>query len=485
MILVIDVGTSSIRVAAVDPDGSVRHINQRAFPPSSPAPGLVEFDPVALGSTVLDMATAVIEAVGPVSCVGITAQRASSIVWDRSSGLPLGPGLGWQDLRTLGECLIARSEHGISVAPNQSATKYAWLAQAHSALASTPPDPSQVCAGTVDSWLVWTLTGGATFVTDHTHAGLTGLYDVATGQWSPRLCEALGVDMQWLPQIVDSAGVVALAHRLPGSPPITALLGDQQSSLIGQGCIHPGMAKITFGTGGMLDMCRGDLAPTGGQRSPTGTFPIVAWAAGGQRVWGEEAIMLSAGTNLEWLVDDMGLIETPADSEALAASVPDSAGLVYVPALLGLGTPNWDYGARGTLIGITRGTTRAHVVRAVLEGVAHRGVDLVEATETATGIAIPVIRIDGGMSRNRLFAQSLADASGRPVEVSLISESTLLGAAFLAGTAHGVWRDVSEATETWQPLVRLEPAQSLNRELWLRASTRATGWIPELSALDF
>ncbi len=485
MILVIDVGTSSIRAAAVDPDGSVRQVEQRAFHPHSPAPGLVEFDPVALGATVLDMASRIIDAVGAVSCVGITAQRASSIIWDRRTGQPLGPGLGWQDLRTLGECLVARSEHGISIAPNQSATKFAWLAQSYRSAATTPVDTDQICAGTVDSWLVWTLSGGTAFVTDHTHAGLTGLYESSTGQWSPRLCEALGVHMQWLPQIVDSAGVVALANRLGGSPPITAVLGDQQSSLIGQGCIRAGMAKITFGTGGMLDVCRGDHPPTSGQRSSTGTFPIVAWSADGQRVWGEEAIMLSAGANIEWLVEDMGLIDSPADSETLAGTVTDSAGVVYVPALLGLGTPRWDYGARGTLIGLTRGSTRAHVVRAVLEGVAHRGVDLVEATETATGITIPVIRIDGGMSRNRLFAQALADASGRPVEVSLISESTLLGAAFLAGSAHGVWRDLTEATETWQPLIRLEPARSLDRELWLRASARAAGWIPELSALDF
>lgn len=485
MILVIDVGTSSIRVAAVDPDGSVRHLEQRSLLPDSPAPGLVEFDPTALGSAVLTMATAVIEAVGTVTCVGVTAQRASSILWNRSTGLPLGPGLGWQDLRTLGECLVASARHGISIAPNQSATKFAWLAASHSAGMNDALHPSQICAGTVDSWLVWTLSGGTSFVTDHSHAGLTGLYEVSTGQWSVRLCEALGVDPQWLPEIVDSAGVVAVATRLPGSPPIAAILGDQQSSLIGQGCIRPGMAKITFGTGGMLDMCRGDLAPVSGHRSPTGTFPIVAWSEAGRRVWGEEAIMLSAGSNIEWLVEDMGLIDSPQVSEELAASVTDSGGLVFVPALFGLGTPNWDYGARGTLIGLTRGSTRAHVVRAVLEGVAHRGVDLIEATEEATGLEIPVVRIDGGMSRNRLFAQALADAARRPVEVSLISESTLLGAAFLAGSAHGVWRDLDEATATWQPLVRLEPAQPLDRELWTRAVTRAAGWIPELSALDF
>jgi glycerol kinase len=485
MILVIDVGTSSVRAAVVDPDGSVRHLEQRAFAPLTPAPGLVEFDPAVLADMVLEMSEAAISAVGSVTCVGITAQRASAVLWDRVTGRPLGPGLGWQDLRTLGECLVAKAEHGLSIAPNQSATKFAWLAAQHSTGMGEPLVPDRTCAGTVDAWLVWTLSEGTAFVTDHTHAGVTGLYDIASGEWSERLCGILHVDPHWLPRIVDSSGAVAMATRLKGSPPITAVVGDQQSSLIGQGCIYPGMAKITFGTGGMLDMCRGDLPPIGGYRSPEGTFPIVAWSEGGQRVWGEEAIMLSAGTNVEWLVEDMGLIDSASHSEQVAASVPDSGGLVYVPALLGLGTPTWDYGARGMLIGLTRGSTRAHVVRAVLEGVAHRGVDLLAATEKATGIDVPVLRIDGGMSRNRVFAQALANAADRPVEVSLLSESTLLGAAFLAGSAHGVWRDLAEATETWQPLIRLEPTEQLDRELWLRASQRAAGWIPELSALDF
>jgi glycerol kinase len=485
MILVVDVGTSSVRVAVLDPDGSLQHLEQRPFPPSTPAPGLVEFDAAALAATVLEMSVAAVNLVGTVQCVGITAQRASSVLWDRTTGVPLGPGLGWQDLRTLGECLIAKAEHDIRIAPNQSATKFAWLASQHRAHAQTAVPPEQICAGTVDAWLVWTLSGGTAFVTDHTHAGVTGLYEIAHGEWSERLCTQLGVDPQWLPTIVDSAGEIAVATRLPGAPPITALVGDQQSSLIGQGCIRPGMAKITFGTGGMLDMCRGDLPPVGGHRSQQGTFPIVAWSEAGRRVWGEEAIMLSAGTNVEWLVEDMGLLDSAAHSEQVAASVADNGGLVYVPALLGLGTPSWDYGARGTLIGLTRGSTRAHVVRAVLEGVAHRGVDLIEATEAATGITIPVIRIDGGMSRNRVFAQALANAANRPVEISFLSESTLLGAAFLAGSSHGIWRDLTEATQTWHPLDRLEPNHQLDRELWLRASQRAAGWIPELSALDF
>lgn len=481
MILVIDVGTSSLRVAAVDDMGEVRHLAQRPFLPHTPAPGLVEFDPVELLAQVLEMADAVIAESGPASCIGIAAQRASAVMWDRRTGVPVGPALGWQDLRTLGDCLVLRAEHGAAMAPNQSATKFAWL----SAHVATEVPAAHRCAGTVDSWLAWSLTEGAAWVTDHTNAAVTGLYDRVSGNWHPDLCAMVGVDPIWLPSIVDSAGEIARASRLPGAPALTALIGDQQSSLIGQGCIRAGMAKITFGTGGMLDLCRGDAMPATDQRSPQGTFPIVAWSANGVRVWGEEAIMLSAGSAVEWLSQDMGLIDSPAQSEEVAASVPDAGGLVFVPALLGAGTPHWDYGARGTLLGLTRGSTRAHVVRAVLEGVAHRGADLVEATETATGEQIAHLRIDGGMSRNSVFAQSLADATGRPVDVSRVTESTLLGAAFLAGSAHGIWSDLDEAASTWQPVVRCEPLHSPDREIWWEASRRAAGWIPELSALDF
>src|SRR5690606_7958198 len=210
-----------------------------------------------------------------------------------------------------------------------------------------------------------------------------------------------------------------------------------QASLVGQGCVHPGMAKITFGTGGMLDLCAGPEHPGFAERGAGGTFPLVAWRAEGRTTWMIEAIMLAAGTNIEWLRDDLGLIASAAESHDLAASVPDADGVVYVPALLGLGTPQWDYGARGTLLGLTRGTTSAHVVRAVLEGVAQRGADLVEAAEADAGLTIPRVRIDGGMSANPTFVQALADAAQRPVEVSPVLEATARGAALLAGLAMG------------------------------------------------
>ena len=235
----------------------------------------------------------------------------------------------------------------------------------------------------------------------------------------------------------------------------------------------------------MLDVCQGTDPPAAARRGEHGTFPIVAWSHRGSLTWGAEAIMLSAGSNVEWLRDDLGIIATSADSHDVAAAVDGTDGVIYVPALLGLGTPRWDYGARGTLVGITRGTSRAHLVRAVLEGVAHRGADLVEAAEADTGLAIGTLRVDGGMSANPTFTQALADAAGRLVEVSPVVEATTLGAAFLAGLATGVWGDMGDADRAFTPARVVEPGRALDRQAWARAVERAAGWIPELSALDF
>jgi glycerol kinase len=235
----------------------------------------------------------------------------------------------------------------------------------------------------------------------------------------------------------------------------------------------------------MLDTVTGTTPPTENRRSSGGTFPIVAFSDATGITWGAEAIMLSAGTNIEWLCSDMQLIDSPQQSHDVASQVETTEGVVYVPALLGLGTPKWDYGARGTLIGITRGTTRAHVVRAVLEGIAHRGADLMEATIADSGLPIDTLRIDGGMSKNPTFVQALANASQRPVEVSPVTEATTLGAAFLAGVAVGTWKSLEEACSTWKPASVVEPNSVLNRAQWNQAVERAGGWIPELSGLDF
>jgi glycerol kinase len=298
-----------------------------------------------------------------------------------------------------------------------------------------------------------------------------------------------------LPTLVASSGIIGLATALPGSPPIASIAGDQQASLIGQSCVRRNMAKCTFGTGGMMNVCLGESKPVSAERSRNGTFPIVAWSqvvndASHLATWGAEAIMLSAGTNVEWLRDDMGLISTAEESDEVARACQTSDGVVYVPALLGLGTPHWDYGARGALFGLTRGSTRAHIVRAVLEGVAHRGADLLEAIETDyPNVSVPEIRVDGGMSRNPTFIQALANATNRPISVAPITEATTLGAAYLAGLAVGTWSNLQEIESLWSPHATVDPQSNYDRPAvraqWERAVTRAAGWITELSSLDF
>jgi len=292
-----------------------------------------------------------------------------------------------------------------------------------------------------------------------------------------------------MPAIVDSTGVIGEATALPGSPPIAGLIGDQQASLVGQGCTRIGTAKATFGTGGMLDVCVGPERPSFDQRGKAGTFPIAAWRRSGRVTWGLEAIMLSAGTAVEWLRDDLGIIASAEESDALAASCPDTGDVWFVPALLGLGTPVWDFGARGTLIGLTRGTGRAEVARAVLQGVAHRGADLLEAAEADSTLSIGALRVDGGMTANSTFVQALADAAGRPIEVSPVLEATTLGAAFMAGLATGAWRDEEELAATWAPRLTVEPADprpaGADRSRWLEARARAERVVPELSEIDF
>jgi glycerol kinase len=478
-VLVVDVGTSGLRAAIVTKRGSVDHIEYRAFPPDTPFAGLVEFDAAELARLVLDVASTAITVAGPVEAIGITNQRASTIVWDRATGEPVGPALGWQDLRTLMDC-ITWAAQGLRFAPNQSATKLVWLLQTYDADRSR-----NLCFGTVDTWVAWVLSGGDLHVTDRSNAGVTGLLRPDGSDWDDNVLDALAIPRAMLPALVDSSGVLGAASALVGAPPIAGLAGDQQASLVGQGCIQPGMAKATFGTGGMLDLCTGPTPPSSAARGKAGTFPIVAWTEGGVATWGVEAIMLTAGACVEWLVEDLALLNAASESDVVAAQCTDTGGVVFVPALLGLGTPAWDYGARGTLLGLTRGSGRPEVVRAVLEGIAHRGADLVEAAEADTGITLSHLRVDGGMSLNASFVRALADATGRSIEVSPIADATTLGAGFLAGVGVGVWPDLAEATATWSPRAVVAPARTLDREQWRAAVNRASGWIPELSALDF
>jgi glycerol kinase len=478
-LLVIDVGTSSVRGSIVSPDATVTHIHRRTVLPSTPAPGFVELDAAAVARAVLDVANAALADAGSVDGVGITNQRSTTIVWDRGTGEPVAPGIGWQDQRTVMMCLALQAQ-GLRLSPSSSATKLAYLLDTYD-----PDRTRDLCFGTVDTWVAWTLSSGTLHVTDLSNAGVTGLMRMDGAGWDPAVLDALRIPPSVMPQIVDSAAVVGEARALPGTPPVAGMAGDQQASLIGQGCTRAGLAKMTFGTGGMLDLCLGPDRPAFEQRGPHGTFPIVGWRRQGRVTWGIEAFMLTAGQAVEWLRDDLGIIGDAGDSEAVAAGCQTSGGVWFVPALLGMATPAWDFGARGTLLGLTGGTGRAEVVRAVLEGVAHRGADLLEAAEADGGCHIPSLRVDGGMSANRVFTQALADACQRPVEVSPVLEATTLGAAFLAGMAVGTWAGEDEVAATWSPRATVEPATMTDRRRWRDACDRARGWIPPLSELNF
>ncbi|HET6664257.1 MAG TPA: FGGY family carbohydrate kinase, partial [Acidimicrobiales bacterium] len=307
-ILVVDVGTSGVRGAVVRPDATVGAVHHREVLPSSPAPGLVEFEPSAMADAALEVARTALAEGGPVAAVGLSNQRASTVVWDRATGEPVGPGLGWQDLRTVGACLVWQAQ-GLRFAPNESATKLAHL------LDEADPDRKRdLCFGTVDTWIAWHLSEGALHVTDLSNAAVTGLVRGDASAWDRTVLEALRVPESVLPALVDTSGVIGPASALPGAPPLAALAGDQQASLVGQGCVLPGLAKITFGTGGMLDVCVGPERPAFDRQGKQGTFPIVAWRREGKLVWGVEAVMLAAGTNVEWLRDDIGLIATAEES---------------------------------------------------------------------------------------------------------------------------------------------------------------------------
>jgi glycerol kinase len=475
-VLVVDVGTSSVRAGVVRPDGTVDGLQRRPCLPDTPFPGLVEFDATALAATALEAAGAALAAAGPVDAVGIANQRASTVLWDRATGVPVGPALGWQDLRTVGECL-AHQAQGLRLAPNVSATKLTHLLAAAG-------EGRDLCFGTVDTWLAWQLSGGELHVTDPSNAGLTGLLALDGSGWDAEVCATLGIPPSVLPRIVDSTGAVGAASALPGAPPITGIAGDQQASLIGQSCVRPGLAKATFGTGGMLDLCTGDARPAFATRGEAGSFPVVAWRDRAGLAWGVESVMLSAGSAVEWLRDDLGLVADAGETAAVAAACASSDGVVFVPALLGLGAPRWDHGARGALLGLTRGSGRAQVVRAVLEGVAHRGADLLEAAEADAGATVGVLRVDGGMSANPVFVQALADSIGRPVEAAPHADATLVGAAYLAGMAVGTWAGWDDVAAAWSPRAVVEPAAPADRDRWRDAVARAGGWYPELSALD-
>ncbi|HEY5761698.1 MAG TPA: glycerol kinase, partial [Rhodocyclaceae bacterium] len=409
--------------------------------------------------------------------VGVANQRETTVLWERASGRPLAPAIVWQDRRTATICAglreagheaEVRRRTGLLIDPYFSATKIAWLLDAIPG-ARARAEAGELAFGTIDCWLAWQLTGGALHVTDASNASRTMLFNLEGGDWDADLCRTLGVPHAVLPRIVDSSGVLGEISAIPelAGVPLAALVGDQQGALAGQACFAPGLAKNTYGTGCFLLVHAGEHAP----QAPDGLLTTVAERRGGRLNYTVEGSVFVAGALVQWLRDQLGIIDRAADIEALAASVPDTGGVALVPAFAGLGAPWWDADARGLICGLTRGTTRAHIARAALEAIALQVVDLIDSM-SAAGLAIDELRVDGGAAANNLLLQMQADLLQRPVLRPQCLETTALGAAYLAGLAVGVWGSTDDIAQHWTLDRRFEPQGSPAQAETMRARWR-------------
>ena len=466
LILAVDQGTTGTTVLVVQPDGTILGRGYREHPQHFPQPGWVEHDPEAIWRTVLESTTEAMAAAGVVArdlaAVGITNQRETIVAWDATTGRAIGPTIVWQDRRTARRCEQLRAEGhatrvrelaGLPIDPYFSGTKVEWLLREVPQVRAAA-DAGTLRLGTIDSWLVHRMSGGAAHVTDASNAARTMLYDIHAGRWSNELCAMLGVDPAALPTVVDCAGELATcdgAEFLGIEAPVTGIAGDQQSALFGQACLTPGQAKATYGTGAFVLVNSGDNAP-----ASEALISTVGWQLGGRPTYALEGSIFTAGASVQWLRDGVQFISSAPDVEQLAASVPDSGGVVLVPAFAGLGAPIWDADARGSLLGLTRGTTRAHVARATLEAVAFRVRQLVEAMR-AEGTDVRELRVDGGMAANDLLMQLQADVLGVPVTRPTSIETTSLGAAYLAAYGVGLHGSLDEVAAAWTAERTFEP----------------------------
>jgi glycerol kinase len=496
-VLALDQGTSSSRAVVFDAQGTPCAIAQQEIPQCYPQPGWVEHDPETLWRTQVATAVAALAKAGiaarEVAAIGIANQRETTLLWDRGSGQAVAPAIVWQDLRTADHCARLRAagreaaihdRTGLVLDPYFSATKLAWLLGSQPGLRDRA-EAGELAFGTVDSWLAWQLTNGAVHVTDATNASRTLLFDLQQGDWSDALLAEFGIPRAVLPRVVDSSGIVAQVTAVPelAGIPVAALVGDQQAALAGQACFSAGLAKNTYGTGCFLLMRTGDQP----QISSAGLLSTVACRRAGRLAYALEGSVFIGGAVVQWLRDGLGVIRTAGEIEALAASVPDTGGVAFVPAFSGLGAPYWDPDARGAIFGLTRGTTAAHLARAALEAIALQVADLVEPLESTAGMPLAELRVDGGAAANNLLLQLQADLSGRPIVRPVVTETTALGAAYLAGLAVGVWRDEAEVAAQWRPERRFEPAMAAAevdaiRQRWREAVVRSRGWMRDASA---
>ncbi|HKT59284.1 MAG TPA: glycerol kinase GlpK [Gemmatimonadales bacterium] len=485
-ILALDQGTTGSTALLVHQDGTVLGRGYREFTQHYPRPGWVEHDADEILRVSLEaMREALANAGERPAGIGITNQRETVVVWDRRTLAPLGPAIVWQDRRTSERCrelresgaeAVLRERTGLVADPYFSATKLEWLLR--DADLRRRAERGELAAGTVESWLVARLTKGRVHVTDHSNASRTLLYNLATRDWDPELLRLFGVPRELLGAIVPSAGTVGeTAPDLLGvSLPIAGLAGDQQAALFGQGCCVEGLAKNTYGTGAFLLVYTGGRLPT----PPEGVLATAACGPSGEPAYALEGSVFIAGAAVQWLRDGLGLLRVAAESEELARSVADTGGVHFVPAFVGLGTPHWEADARGTITGITRGTTRAHLVRAALEAMAFSSADLLGAMAGSGDLRVPALRVDGGASANDWLMQFQADVLGVPVERPDMVETTALGAAGLAGIALGVWKGTGDFLagrrfERFDPATGVSERKALRRG-WERAVGAALAW---------
>jgi glycerol kinase len=489
-ILALDQGTSSSRAVIFDQSGGSVVEVSHTFPQIYPRPGWVEHDPEQIWDSQLAAARDALKKAGvdasEVAAIGIANQRETTIVWERASGRPVCNAIVWQCRRTADMCdnmrrrglePSIREKTGLVIDAYFSASKLRWILR-NVLEARERAERGELAFGTVDSWLAYRLSGGAVHVTDPSNASRTMLYNLREGRWDPDLLREFEVPESMLPHVCPSSGVVGTAARslLGAEVPIAGMAGDQQAALFGQSCFLPGMAKNTYGTGSFV------LLHTGGQPTLSQSLlATVAYQLGDKVSYALEGSIFATGAAVQWLRDGLGIIETSDQSESLAAGVDSSDGVYVVPAFVGLGAPHWDQYARGAILGITRGTTRAHIARATLESIAFQTRDVVEAMERESGVVVPELRVDGGAARNDLLLQIQADIIARPVVRAAVVETTALGAAFLAGLGVGVWSGMDELARLWRADRTFEPQMNEGQREglyggWKRALERAKGW---------
>ena len=488
-VLALDQGTTSSRAILFDHAGSIRAVAQREFEQIYPQPGWVEHDPMEIWATQSAVMTEVLAkaSVAPadIAAIGITNQRETTLLWERATGRPVANAIVWQDRRTAPTCDALRRagreptftrKTGLVLDAYFSGTKLKWLLD-NVPGARERARRGELAFGTVDSWLIWNLSGRTKHVTDATNASRTLLFDIHQGDWDDELLGLLDVPRAVLPTVVDSSGVCAETTLAGVSVPIAGIAGDQQAALFGQACLAPGLAKNTYGTGCFLLLTTGRTAVASKNRLLT----TVASRRGGNTDYALEGSVFIAGAVVQWLRDGLKIIRAAPEVEALAASVPDNGGVYLVPAFAGLGAPHWDAYARGAIFGLTRGATGAHLARAALESIAFQGAEVLRAMEADASLELSELRVDGGAAANDLLMQIQADLLGVAVVRPKVLETTALGAAYLAGLAVGYWRDESDITGNWQIERRFEPAMSRDQAAalttgWEKAVARAKGW---------